>query len=83
MVTLMLTACGTVLIAFVPGYAAIGLAAPLLVSLGRLLQGFSAGVEPGGVSVCLSEMAARTVQPSSCLGLAPSSRSGPRLCGLA
>ena len=32
-------------------------AAPLLVVLGRLLQGFSAGVELGGVSVYLSEMA--------------------------
>jgi MHS family citrate/tricarballylate:H+ symporter-like MFS transporter len=50
-------ACGTVLIAFVPGYATIGVFAPLLVVIGRLLQGFSAGVELGGVSVYLSEMA--------------------------
>jgi MFS family permease len=50
-------ACGTFLIAFVPGYAVIGLAAPLLVLVGRLLQGFSAGVELGGVSVYLSEIA--------------------------
>ncbi len=56
-VTLGIMACGTVLIAFVPSYATIGLAAPLLVVLGRLLQGFSAGVELGGVSVYLSEMA--------------------------
>lgn len=56
-VTLGIMAMGTVLIAFVPGYATIGLAAPLLVLLGRLLQGFSAGVELGGVSVYLSEMA--------------------------
>src|SRR3984893_8716770 len=56
-VTLSIMACGTVLIAFVPGYATIGLAAPALVVLGRLLQGFSAGVELGGVSVYLSEMA--------------------------
>ncbi len=56
-VTLSIMACGTVLIAFVPGYATIGLAAPLLVVIGRLLQGFSAGVELGGVSVYLSEMA--------------------------
>jgi len=55
--TLGLMACGTLLIAFVPGYASIGLAAPLLVLLGRLLQGFSAGVELGGVSVYLSEIA--------------------------
>jgi len=56
-VTLALMAVGTLLIACVPGYATIGLAAPLLVLIGRLLQGFSAGVELGGVSVYLSEMA--------------------------
>jgi MHS family citrate/tricarballylate:H+ symporter-like MFS transporter len=55
--TLAIMASGTALIAFVPGYASIGLLAPLLVLLGRLLQGFSAGVELGGVSVYLSEMA--------------------------
>jgi MHS family citrate/tricarballylate:H+ symporter-like MFS transporter len=56
-ITLGIMALGTVLIAFVPGYATIGVAAPLLVLLGRLLQGFSAGVELGGVSVYLAEMA--------------------------
>jgi len=56
-VTLAIMAVGTVLIAFVPGYTAIGLLAPVLVLIGRLLQGFSAGVELGGVSVYLSEMA--------------------------
>jgi MHS family citrate/tricarballylate:H+ symporter-like MFS transporter len=56
-VTLGIMASGTVLIAFVPDYATIGLLAPMLVLLGRLLQGFSAGVELGGVSVYLSEMA--------------------------
>jgi len=55
--TLGLMALGTVLIAFVPSYATIGLFAPLLVVIGRLFQGFSAGVELGGVSVYLSEMA--------------------------
>ena len=57
LVTLGIMASGTVLIAAVPGYATIGLLAPLLVLVGRLLQGFSAGVELGGVSVYLSEMA--------------------------
>jgi MFS family permease len=56
-VTLALMALGTVLIACVPGYATLGVAAPLLVLLGRLLQGFSAGVELGGVSVYLAEIA--------------------------
>ena len=55
--TLGIMAMGTILIAFVPGYATIGLLAPALVLVGRLLQGFSAGVELGGVSVYLSEMA--------------------------
>ena len=54
--TLALMACGTVLIACVPSYSTIGLFAPLLVVIGRLVQGFSAGVELGGVSVYLAEM---------------------------
>lgn len=56
-VTLSIMASGTLLIVLVPGYASIGLWAPLLVLLGRLLQGFSAGAELGGVSVYLAEMA--------------------------
>jgi MFS family permease len=55
--TLGLMATGTISVACVPGYAAIGLVAPLLVVAGRLLQGFSAGVALGGVSVYLSEIA--------------------------
>lgn len=56
-VTLGLMAMGTLLIALVPGYASIGVLAPVLVLIGRLLQGFSAGVELGGVSVYLAEIA--------------------------
>ncbi len=56
-VTLSIMASGTILIAFVPGYASIGLFAPVIVLIGRLLQGFSAGAELGGVSVYLAEMA--------------------------
>lgn len=56
-VTLSIMAIGTIMIAFVPKYATIGMLAPVLVVIGRLLQGFSAGVELGGVSVYLSEMA--------------------------
>jgi MFS family permease len=40
-----------------PSYATIGLAAPVIVVIGRLLQGLSAGVELGGVSVYLAEIA--------------------------
>jgi MFS family permease len=57
MLTLGLMSVGTVSIACTPGYAAIGMVAPLLVVIGRLVQGFSAGVELGGVSVYLSEIA--------------------------
>src|SRR6266576_2648773 len=55
--TLTLMSVGIVSIACVPGYASIGLLAPVLVLSGRLLQGFSAGMELGGVSVYLSEIA--------------------------
>ncbi|WP_246797048.1 MFS transporter [Burkholderia perseverans] len=57
--TLGLMALGTLAVATVPGYATIGVLAPILVLLGRLLQGFSAGVELGGVSVYLSEIATK------------------------
>ncbi|HEX9468351.1 MAG TPA: MFS transporter, partial [Bradyrhizobium sp.] len=56
-VTLAIMAAGTVVITICPTYATIGVAAPVIVLLGRLLQGFSAGVELGGVSVYLSEIA--------------------------
>ncbi len=55
-VTLSIMAIGTVVIAFCPSYATIGVAAPIIVLAGRLLQGFSAGVELGGVSVYLAEI---------------------------
>jgi len=55
-VTLSIMAIGTVTIAFCPTYATIGVAAPVIVLIGRLLQGFSAGVELGGVSVYLAEI---------------------------
>jgi len=55
--TLGLMSVGIISIACVPGYATIGVLAPLLVLMGRLLQGFSAGMELGGVSVYLAEIA--------------------------
>src|SRR6202011_500569 len=55
-VTLAIMAIGTVTIAVCPTYATIGVAAPAIVLIGRLLQGFSAGVELGGVSVYLAEI---------------------------
>ena len=57
MLTLTLMAIGIISLAITPTYAMIGIAAPLIVLAGRLLQGFSAGMELGGVSVYLSEIA--------------------------
>jgi MFS transporter, MHS family, citrate/tricarballylate:H+ symporter len=57
LLTLGLMAVGTLSIALVPGYATLGWLAPAIVVIGRLVQGFSAGVELGGVSVYLSEIA--------------------------
>jgi MFS transporter, MHS family, citrate/tricarballylate:H+ symporter len=57
LLTLGLMSVGIFSIACMPGYATIGLLAPLSVVVGRLLQGFSAGMELGGVSVYLSEIA--------------------------
>lgn len=55
--TLALMAVGTMVIAGTPPYRTIGVFAPLIVVLGRLLQGFSAGVGVGGASIYLAEMA--------------------------
>ncbi|SDB93196.1 MFS transporter [Acinetobacter boissieri] len=57
MITLSIMAFGSLIIAFTPGYQTLGIAASLLILIGRLAQGFSAGVELGGVSVYLSEIA--------------------------
>jgi len=55
--SLSLMAVGTASIAVTPGYAAIGILAPIIVVIGRLVQGFSSGVEIGGCSVYLAEIA--------------------------
>jgi MFS family permease len=57
LLTLSLMAIGTLSIACTPSFSSIGLIAPLMVLLGRLIQGLSAGAENGGVSVYLSEIA--------------------------
>jgi MFS transporter, MHS family, proline/betaine transporter len=53
--TILLMAAGTGIIAICPGYASIGAAAPVLLLLGRVLQGFSAGGEVGGTTAYLLE----------------------------
>ena len=55
--SLSLMAVGTASIAFTPGYETIGILAPIIIVLGRLVQGFSAGVEIGGCSIYLAEIA--------------------------
>lgn len=57
LLTLGLMALGTLAIAVTPTYEQIGLAAPIIILIGRLVQGLSAGVEVGGVSVYLNEIA--------------------------
>lgn len=55
--TVILMAIGTFAIAFIPSYAAIGAAAPMLMLLARLLQGFSTGGEYGGAMAFIAEYA--------------------------
>ena len=55
--TLFLMALGTAMIGLAPTYAQIGIWAPVLVVLGRLIQGFSAGGEIGASTTLLAEHA--------------------------
>jgi len=57
LITIALMAIGTVLIGILPTYAAIGIAAPLLLVVARLLQGFSAGGEWGSSTAYIVEWA--------------------------
>ena len=50
---------GSLIIGLCPGYAQIGLAAPAILVLARILQGVSMGGEYGASATYLSEMAAR------------------------
>lgn len=57
--SVLLMCSGSLLIAATPGHATIGLAAPVLLVLARLLQGISVGGEYGASATYLSEMAGR------------------------
>lgn len=57
LLTIMLMAVGTGLIGILPTFAAIGIVAPVLLVLARLLQGFSAGGEWGGSASFIVEWA--------------------------
>src|SRR5262249_38013811 len=55
--TLMLMALGSGVVAFTPSYAQIGLAAPIILVMARLVQGFSCGGEVGPATTYLLETA--------------------------
>jgi MHS family proline/betaine transporter-like MFS transporter len=57
LLTIFLMAAGTVMMGLVPTFAAIGVAAPLLILVARLMQGFSAGGEWGGSTAFIVEWA--------------------------
>ena len=57
LVTIFLMAAGTVLIGLLPTYETIGMLAPLLLVVARLMQGFSAGGEWGGSTAYIVEWA--------------------------
>ena len=58
-ITLLIMGFGTVAIGLLPTYAAIGVAAPILLTLLRMVQGLAAGAEFGGAVVLSAELAPR------------------------
>jgi len=57
LMTIVLMGVGTALIAFAPTHAQIGIFAPMLIVVGRLIQGFAAGGEVGSATTLLLESA--------------------------
>ncbi|MFF9087596.1 MFS transporter [Streptomyces sp. NPDC014991] len=53
--TMIMMAAGTFAIGVIPGYATIGIAAPVLLLLARMVQGFSTGGEYGGATTFVAE----------------------------
>jgi MHS family alpha-ketoglutarate permease-like MFS transporter len=56
-VSVSLMCLGSAMIALIPGYATIGIAAPILLTLARMLQGLSVGGEFGASATYLAEIA--------------------------
>lgn len=56
-VSVSLMCLGSAMIAIIPGYATIGIAAPILLTLARMLQGLSVGGEFGASATYLAEIA--------------------------
>ena len=59
LLSVLMMCAGSLIITFTPGYDSIGVAAPVLLVLARLLQGLSVGGEYGTSATYLSEMATR------------------------
>ncbi|RKR83799.1 MHS family alpha-ketoglutarate permease-like MFS transporter [Mucilaginibacter gracilis] len=57
--SVLLMSAGSLVIALVPGYKQIGIAAPIILVLARILQGLSVGGEYGTSATYLSEMATK------------------------
>lgn len=57
--SVLLMSIGSLIIAIVPGYKQIGVAAPIILLLSRIIQGLSVGGEYGTSATYLSEMAAK------------------------
>ncbi|MDL5199342.1 MFS transporter [Streptomyces sp. ALI-76-A] len=53
--TMIMMAAGTFAIGLIPSYATIGIAAPVLLLLARMVQGFSTGGEYGGATTFVAE----------------------------
>jgi MHS family proline/betaine transporter-like MFS transporter len=53
--TMIMMAVGTFAIGLIPGYGSIGIAAPALLLLARMVQGFSTGGEYGGATTFVAE----------------------------
>ncbi|MFP3581431.1 MFS transporter [Arthrobacter sp. SIMBA_036] len=60
--SLLLMGIATALIAFIPPYASIGVAAPLILLILRLIQGFALGGEWGGAVLLVSEYSDNTTK---------------------
>ncbi|QHC21319.1 glycine betaine/L-proline transporter ProP [Streptomyces sp. GS7] len=56
-ITMIMMAVGTFAIGLIPSYATIGVGAPILLLVARLVQGFSTGGEYGGASTFIAEYA--------------------------
>jgi len=59
MLSVLMMCAGSLIVAVTPGYAAIGVAAPVILTAARILQGLSVGGEYGASATYMSEMAGR------------------------